>query len=135
MQITSKVSQVASSMATKDGVSQIASSMATKDGLSRLAGIAQEVKETVVDRGRGQTYTINQLNKSKDSLNAQLLNQKDVNIRLREKQSTLLKERDDCIKEKDALIKDLIQQNKILYNHNTALLITLAKRKEPDQGY
>ena len=163
------MSQVQENMATvKDSetvVEQAQMASATKDGLSRLAGITEEVKETVVEHGKGQTYTIRRLNKERDELNAEVHHQKDEIIRLQEKHSmdlkqkdaqyrvivkekdavikekdTALKEKDTALKEKDAVIKkkddvnrNLVQAVRAADSRVIALLVTLAKRKEPDQ--
>ena len=134
------VAQIASGMATKDGVAQIASGMATKDGLSRLAGIANQVKETVMIHGKGQTYTIKRLNKERDQLNTYVLKLKATIIRLHENYSMELKGKDEIIKEKDEIIKQkdeeirkITQDARAATNRATALLVTFAKRKTPDQ--
>ena len=134
------VAQIASGMATKDGVAQIASVMATKDGLSRLTGIAKEVKETVMVHGQAQKFTIKRLNKDRDQLNALVLKLNATIIGLHEKYSMELKGKDEVIKGKDEEIKQkdeeirkLLQDFRSANNRATALLVTLTKRKTPDQ--
>jgi len=151
------MSQVQENMATvkETVVEQAQMASATKDGLSRLAGITEEVKETVVEHGKGQTYTIRRLNKERDELNAEVHLQKDEIIRLQEKHrmdlkqkdaqhrvivkekdsqhQAIIKEKDTAIKEKDDYIRTLMQDVRAANSHVTALLVTLAKRKKPDQ--